>query len=502
MKPNKNFSDWLALINLSLGLTIAIFGLFIGKSNVDLPFFGITLNKQTFLITTEIVNLLVLILAFFLIRYKPLVFSDDQIPIFAKNLNISDQNFKKAYFNIDRVNTLVNNIVNNTSYFIFSLIIFYTFSLLGDLKISFEDESLNCFPLTNFVINISNMVSAGFLFLNFIILYRNTLTNTNTPKNYFKGTLLFLLIYIISYFLLLLLLHNLYQTDQMNTVYKLICGLYNGLAMGLLFGRFTSMEFYLKEINVNKGWVSKLIYNYGIVYILPMYVLTQPMFALLEVQNINELHYFKSFVFLICFIGKSFFFIILYKYINLRYLHVYLHLLLANYKIPNKLAEIFIQIGEEKSIGEDQPDVLPEDKNLAIDPYLIDLEGTFTYECVQNGNSHRHGGTCNIELTQNSDDITEWRISGQRKWKQDTGELVTLYDTPNFWNSDKGVIFKDNSYLYSFFITVGEVNYVGVSRGHIKFSADLKTVIEFRGMYFQHKGNEIVWGWETIKRAP
>ena len=101
MKPNKNFSDWLALINLSLGLTIAIFGLFIGKSNVDLPFFGITLNKQTFLITTEIVNLLVLILAFFLIRYKPLVFSDDQIPIFAKNLNISDQNFKKAYFNID-----------------------------------------------------------------------------------------------------------------------------------------------------------------------------------------------------------------------------------------------------------------------------------------------------------------------------------------------------------------------------------------------------------------
>jgi len=500
MKLNKTFVEWIAVVNLIVGLLIAIMGLLIGKDIGPLNFLKENLTKANFLIITEVVNLLVLVLGCIFLKSEKLEFSDSQIPIFAEQLKVIDHNFRTANANIERVNTIVNSIVANTNYFIFSLIVFYIFNMLaslGTLK-SIENHDLQ-FPFTEFIINASNMISGSFIFLNFIILYRNTFDRNKTGRNYYSGTLLFTFFYLFVYFIALLFTRSgsPQLTENINMTFKLVCGLYNGFAMGLLFGRFTSMEFYLKEINVNKNWLSKLIYNYGIVYVLSFYGLAQTMFGVMDMPQMPYLVDFKSVIFLVSFVGKSFFLILLYQYINSRYLHVYLHLLLANCKMAVRFAEVFPQIGYEVTAPADPAE---EKKGNPINPSKILLEGEYTYECIQKHSTHRHGGECRIEFTQQTDDIKEWRLVGQRLWQRE-GEIEAIYyDDPPYWNSEKAIIFKDKSYIYTFYITVGDVNYVGFSKGDVILCPDQKTVLAFRGHYFMHKGTEISWGKEIITR--
>jgi hypothetical protein len=290
-------------------------------------------------------------------------------------------------------------------------------------------------------------------------------------------------------------------------IFPLICGIYNGLAMGLLFGRFISMEFYFKEIYENQSWLSRILYNYGVVFLLPIYVLAQPMYGLLKLDTFERLGSFEGIVFLVCFMGKSIFLLVMYAYLTSKLLHVYLHLLVANHGIPKSLAEIFPQIGRSDSvtvIESNGQDPEPVQVSLAeqeiISPYLINVEGKFDYECINHDNQHRHGGECNIELITNSDNILELRMIGLRCWQKDNTGPKIMVDPPMRWDTNKGVIFKDRTYMYSFLIILPKGSSVGVSKGDVRLSTDGKFIEQFSGTYFQQLGDQIFLGSELFTK--
>lgn len=95
--------------------------------------------------------------------------------------------------------------------------------------------------------------------------------------------------------------------------------------------------------------------------------------------------------------------------------------------------------------------------------------------------------------------MIECRIIGARTWIEEEGEAVS-YDSPYLWESAKGVIFSDDSYIYTYHINIETGAIFGLSRGTVTFSKDRKEIIGFRGTYYQQSGNKIVWGTENIKK--
>jgi hypothetical protein len=105
--------------------------------------------------------------------------------------------------------------------------------------------------------------------------------------------------------------------------------------MGLLFGRLISMEYYFKDVQLTSYKFSKQFYHYGAIFILPLYALANGLYGVQEFTIYTvEGFPLKALIFFICFIGKGFFFLFIYHYINYKWLHIYLHLIIANNSIP------------------------------------------------------------------------------------------------------------------------------------------------------------------------
>jgi hypothetical protein len=118
----------------------------------------------------------------------------------------------------------------------------------------------------------------------------------------------------------------------------LIIGSFNGLTFALLFGRYISMEHQLWK--VKKGNYNNFI-KWGIVIILPMYALAQPLFGSFNINAFGSPKNFANVVFFICLIGKAFFFYVTWLFIEKRLMHYYLHLVLVNHGVPKDFDSCF-----------------------------------------------------------------------------------------------------------------------------------------------------------------
>lgn len=298
---------------------------------------------------TEMLNIVVLLTFYLLIKDRKLLFpKESEIRWFAQSLNITDDNFRTARFNIDRVNKVIAQLRNKVLWFIIFLLLFYFFNLLEDLyPKNFFNHLVNGFPIMDFFENVFNAISAAFLYFGFKVLYDKTLDEKNEPQNYYKDTLLFLLTFIISYFFLLLLQRDEGGQTRISNYYNLACGIYNGWAMGLLFGRLISMEYFFKEIRLSAYKFSKEFFHFGAIFILPIYVLANCLYG---VQEFDEFPALKSLIFLVCFIGKGFFLLFICHYINFRWLHMYVHLIFANDRILRNMITLFKKPGNESAV--------------------------------------------------------------------------------------------------------------------------------------------------------
>jgi hypothetical protein len=124
---------------------------------------------------------------------------------------------------------------------------------------------------------------------------------------------------------------------------RLGIGIFNGLAMALLFGRYLSMEhsIYDMKIGIFKSSKHNKIMHYCTIYLLPIYALAQPLFGSFEIDAFGNPLAFSNCVFFVCLIGKIFFLSLTYLYMKHRLLHLYLHSVISSHTIPSELLGCF-----------------------------------------------------------------------------------------------------------------------------------------------------------------
>lgn len=489
---NKNYQRIFAIISAILSSIVSIISII-----------GIVTKSDSFKThhfhldaATEILNIIILLIFYFVIKPEELQLNKTaEIIDLARALNIEDPQYKKILFNNQRVNKLIFQLTRSLKWFILFLIFFYIVNFVQDIWLYDPMAKQKWGNYADFLETLTNTVSAAFLYSCFSVLYDTTLDPENkTNRKYYRGTALFLSIFLASYIGLFFLP----ASYHIGEIFKFISGFYNGLAMVLLFGRITGMDYFFKEKNLNTDPISKNLYVWGIYLILPLYVLAQPMYPVLELKIFEKQEtpeIFKSLVFLICFVGKGFFLLLITNYIHQKWLHIYLHLLLANSNIPKN---VILQI-EKTEENETPVRTVPAVQEPMIESsYLIEVEGQYDYICTQSDNQHSHGGECWISPIQNYRNVVEWKISGRRKWSKDQSGQRQDLPVQFPWDSEKAIIFRDLKYLYIFNIAVHGDIMSGMSHGTIILSNN--RIIEFSGTYFQRSAKGIVWGTEVFRR--
>jgi hypothetical protein len=127
-------------------------------------------------------------------------------------------------------------------------------------------------------------------------------------------------------------------TEIWANLFLLLIGVYNGLMMALLFGRYISMEERVRGINRIKY---KNIFTKLTIYILPIYALSQPLFGAFDISVFGNAKAFANWVFLFCLIGKIFFLFSTYWFMKERLMHYYLHLVLTSHGVPKDFYTCF-----------------------------------------------------------------------------------------------------------------------------------------------------------------
>ncbi|UOQ70761.1 hypothetical protein [Hymenobacter cellulosilyticus] len=351
----KNFNEKLVLIT-SVVSTLATIVTQVVKT------YKTGFNDVGILIAIDIVNLLILV--YFYLKIQPEKFicrSELEREKLAEILHISKS---KVDFNIERVNTLVSQICFSIGFFIIFLSFFYLIQIIKDYKDlwanvesvlsnadSIEDlfdsssRGAIYFIVIEFFENFFNMISAAFVYICFKVLYDTTLDEENHPVISYHGTVLLLSFYFIAYIWVIFNGIPGLNLKYSSHIFRLLCGVYNGFAMSLLFGRLTSMEYFFKSDKplIKQSFI-KRFYYYGVVFVLPLYILAQPMYGVFYATEFGSNVVFKSLVFTICFIGKAFFLVLLLTYIRNRWLHAYLHNVLANQSLPRGISNDFDEI--------------------------------------------------------------------------------------------------------------------------------------------------------------
>lgn len=130
------------------------------------------------------------------------------------------------------------------------------------------------------------------------------------------------------------------KTDRMTqNLIRLFIGIFNGLAMALLFGRYISMEHSAYNM-AEKGEYSNFIHLCTI-SILPIYALAQPLFGSFEIDVFGNRDVFAIGVFFVCLIGKAVFLYLTYSFMKNKSMHLYLHSIITSHGIPKDLRKCF-----------------------------------------------------------------------------------------------------------------------------------------------------------------
>ncbi len=323
---------------------------------------GSNLENLNINLLTDSINIGILILALIFIKSYPLLVSKKEKEKICEDFNVKSLSIDKK---LVRTNSLINQLSNAIRWFAIVLLGFYCLqffmdysimdrynefeaslienkSILELLKSSPENQqwSLDLYAAKflgiEILTNSSNLFSATFLFTAFLVLFRVTLEGDNKTwqiKNQIPMSLaLAITLLNIVFFIVGVEFFNLKETS---TSIRLLGGLYNGIAMALLFSRFISMEYYFQH---SKRTFERGFYYYGIIIGLPLYVVVQPLYALFNAIDLEAAAIFKSIVFLICFWGKLVFLFFIYTMLNKKWIHSYILLKLIENENLEKLS--------------------------------------------------------------------------------------------------------------------------------------------------------------------
>ena len=223
-------------------------------------------------------------------------------------------------------------------------------------------RKINYFPI---VTNLINLLGALFVQLGFSVLYGKTL-DAQTVQEVNRGRasaakdqyslettqyitynsslywgvplMLFVLYALIFISLSVAYLGNsdFVAVTRFLNIADLIAGSANGLAMSLLFGRYASIERDIGETKSFKTVFDNIFYPFsslpykalvsvGIVFVLPIYALAQPLFGSLKIDAFGDPDNFETIVFAVCLLGKICFLHLTYILISKKLLHLYLY---------------------------------------------------------------------------------------------------------------------------------------------------------------------------------
>lgn len=215
-------------------------------------------------------------------------------------------------------------------------------------------------------VDVANFFSAISIYLAFKVLYDKTLDDkTNKPNAYKSGAVAFSICYLAPYLIFITIYVGEIVTKPIHgqeiaewlTVgthwFSLVAGILNGIVMALLFGRYVSMEHRIISRNPQNKYA---FISRGIVYILPVYAVIQPLFGSFNIYSFGDPAKFRNFVFFVCLVGKVFFLVVTHIFLREKFIHLYLHLVITKYGVPRKFLDCFyIDISEKQNLNMDEP---------------------------------------------------------------------------------------------------------------------------------------------------
>ncbi|MEM6718675.1 MAG: hypothetical protein AAF611_05155 [Bacteroidota bacterium] len=319
------------------------------------------IGKSNFLIITDILNLVVLFVALFAIRNQKLTIESAEFTELLPILNCTEEVVKGKQ---ERINELIFQLIKSIKWFILVLSGFYFLQLFLDYTLientdtiikSMENkktmydlfsvsstiteaESLDAasFLSLEFLMNTTNLFSAALLFTAFQVLFVKTIRDDNKTWNINNQIPLAVAIAITILNLVVYFVPLGYDLNVKSNVIRLLGGLYNGIAMTLLFSRFISMEFFFQKATKS---FERNFYFYGITFFLPLYIVVQPMYGLFYSLDSDTTILFKSVIFLSCFFGKMVFLFFVFTMINKKWIHAYLLVSLTSNRTIELIAE-------------------------------------------------------------------------------------------------------------------------------------------------------------------
>jgi hypothetical protein len=250
----------------------------------------------------------------------------------------------RAHFNNKRVTRLVHQLISNIHLYALFLMIVYLVFFIDNSRFYPDGHGLrhHWFPIVE---DIFNYLSAVCLFWGFQVLYDTTIDKNDNKRDLpYRLPLIiisfvFLLCYLIfvGYPLAVSPPSEVPPTIVANW-FRLGIGIFNGLAMALLFGKYISMEHSLQ--NIKEGNYGEIV-RWGIIIVLPIYALAQPLFGSFEITAFGDKKWFANGVFFVCLIGKFFFLYVTYLFMRNKLMHYYLHLVIARHGVPKNFSKCF-----------------------------------------------------------------------------------------------------------------------------------------------------------------
>jgi len=372
MTKNPNNLNWFTKL---LKNNDEVLGLFVGILT-SLTFIltkvgQIHLTDLELLVGVDILNIAVLAIALVSIKGVPLTIESMEFNKLISLLNLKTESDGKRI--LTRVNELIKQLVYSIKWFIIILSAFYLLQLFVDttqqpyeklketinsnysiLKLlskgAENDISSSEFLFLEILTNSTNLFSGAYLFLAFQVLFLVTIEDDNKTwklKKYVPLSIAFLITLAnVAFFVTGFFGAHL---SSVSHIIRLIGGIYNGIAMLLLFSRFISMEYFFQ--NSKKTW-QRNFYFYGTVIALPLYVVAQPLYGLFNAVEVGEgATLFKSIVFLICFWGKLVFLLFVFAMLNKKWIHAYLFMVLSQ---QDTLTNISIDLSDVDDLETDE----------------------------------------------------------------------------------------------------------------------------------------------------
>lgn len=254
-----------------------------------------------------------------------------------------------------RVGALIRQYIWTVRLFAVSLVLLYLTIVISALRAAPPAENVRL--ITNFAIltNILNFVGGVFVFLAFWVLYRETLDDREEDNRFWLIPLLLTLAYVVGVVGYSWLYKPGENAYHFLNIVDLIAGSINGLPMLLLFGRYVSLEQALNGTELFRNAFKDLfkplpffeseksytkLVSFGIIFLLPVYALAQPLFGSLEIKLYGENpKVFQTTVYGICLVGKLCFFHLTFLLVRKKLLQLYLYGLVSQVGNFHKLEE-------------------------------------------------------------------------------------------------------------------------------------------------------------------